>query len=174
MADIIIAQKGGRRKVQAPRIDFTPMVDLGFILITFFIYTTTIAKPGSLEVQMPSDETTGGATIYNPESTITLIPVDAHKVAYYKGEFNAQKKPLTVHVEQVTGILAEMKQEVSALPLTLPKQAHQLHVVIKPNDNCKYEDVVHLIDDMNLAEVRYYAMVDISSEEKNLVEGAGK
>ena len=55
MADIQVKEKSGRRKVQSPKVDLTPMVDLGFILITFFIYTTTMAKPKSLVLDKPYD-----------------------------------------------------------------------------------------------------------------------
>ena len=170
MAEILVAQKGGRRKVQMPRIDFTPMVDLGFILITFFIYTTTIARPGSLEINMPSRETIGGITVYADTSTITLIAVSNHKVAYYKGVFNEQKPLSYKPVAEVKDMLTAIKKQVADLPLSLSLQAHKLHVIIKPNDNCKYEDVVQLLDDMNLVEVPYYALVDISAEEKQMVD----
>ncbi len=170
MAEILVEQKGGRRKVQAPRIDFTPMVDLGFILITFFIYTTTIARPGSLEINMPSRETIGGITVYADTSTITLIPAGNHKVAWYMGAFS-QLKPMNYQpVAETKDMLTAMKKQVAGLPLSLSLQAHKLHVILKPNDNCKYEDVVQLLDDMNLVEVPYYALVDISAEEKGMVD----
>ncbi len=166
MADMIVSQKCGRRKVHTPRIDFTPMVDLGFILITFFIYTTTIAKPGSLEINMPAKEASGEINVYADTSTITLIPAGNHKVAFYKGAFNELEPLNNKPVNEVRDMLTAMKKQLADLPLTLPLQAHKLHVIIKPNDNCKYEDVVQLLDVMNLVGVPYYALVDITKEEK--------
>jgi biopolymer transport protein ExbD len=53
MAEMNLPEKGGRRRVQPPRIDLTPMVDLGFLLITFFMFTTTLAQNKTLELNMP-------------------------------------------------------------------------------------------------------------------------
>ena len=169
MADIITTQKKGRRKMQSTRIDFTPMVDLGFILITFFIYTTTIARPGTMEVKMPSNDTTGHRTVFAEESTITLIPVKGHKVAWYYGQLNNRDQLKVQTVDEVNDCLLQMKKKVAALPSTFSADAHKLHVLIKPNVDCKYEDVVHLLDDMNIVDVTYYALIDITPEEKQMI-----
>jgi biopolymer transport protein ExbD len=170
MAEIIAQQKNNRRNSHATRIDFTPMVDLGFILITFFIYTTTISKAGSLEIQMPSAEETQGVTVYDERSTITLMPVMGHNVVYYEGALQGRGQMKMQPVASINSLLRQMKKRVAELPLTLSAQAHKLHVIIKPNDDCKYEDVVHLLDDMNLVDVPYYAMVDITPEERTIVQ----
>jgi biopolymer transport protein ExbD len=170
MAEMIAPQKGNRRNLHATRIDFTPMVDLGFILITFFIYTTTIARPGTLEIIMPSAEATQGPTVYDERSTITLMPVTGHNVVYYEGALQGRGQMKVQPVASINSLLRQMKKRVADLPLTLSAQAHKLHVIIKPNDDCKYEDVVRLLDDMNLVDVPYYAMVDITPEERTMVQ----
>jgi len=171
MAEIMVAPKNGRRRVQAPRIDFTPMVDLGFILITFFIYTTTIAKPGSLEVWMPSEPAGDQQTVYEENSTVTLLPTRDHRVLYYYGPLTGAGQLKALPAANVTGWLQQKKKALADLPLTFSIQSHRLHVIIKPNDDCKYEDVVTLLDAMNVADVPYYALVDITNEEKTLVSG---
>ncbi len=52
MAEIQVSGKHGR-KAATPRIDFTPMVDLGFLLITFFMMTTTMSAPKAMDISMP-------------------------------------------------------------------------------------------------------------------------
>ncbi len=85
MAEMNMPQKGGRRKVQAPRIDLTPMVDLGFLLITFFMFTTTLAQQKTMPLQLPSNERTNTPTVVPAESTLTLIAVKGHGILYYEG-----------------------------------------------------------------------------------------
>ena len=95
MAEIITPQKGGRRQLQPPRLDLTPMVDLGFILITFFIFTTTLAKSEIMKIEMPSNEPTTNPSVVIEESVITLIPVKNHTVYWYEGSFKGAE-----HVQQ--------------------------------------------------------------------------
>ena len=171
MAEIIINQKKGRRNSNATRIDFTPMVDLGFILITFFIYTTTIAKPSSLEINMPAPEPSKETTVWPDESTITLLPAKDHKVYYYCGMLSDVAQLHMVSVKGLGELLADKKARVAALPASLSLQAHRLHVVIKPDASCKYEDVVTVFDDMNVFHVPYYTMVDIDPVEAGMIRG---
>lgn len=85
MAEMNMPQKGGQRKIRSTRIDLTPMVDLGFLLITFFMFTTTLANPKVMRINMPSDDKPDTPTVFAEESTITLIPISGHNVVYYKG-----------------------------------------------------------------------------------------
>jgi biopolymer transport protein ExbD len=170
MADIHMPQKNGKRKTNAPRIDFTPMVDLGFILMTFFIYTTTMARPNTMEVNMPSNEPVTEHTHFIDESTITLIPVHGHKVIYYNGGLTGPAQLRVQSMAKLLDLSLDKKKAVKALPATFSAEAHKLHVLIKPNDDCKYEDVVNVLDDMNILDVPYYAIVDISAQEKEWVK----
>ncbi|MCE3226269.1 MAG: hypothetical protein K0S32_820 [Bacteroidetes bacterium] len=82
--------KGGKKraKKQSTRIDMTPMVDLAFLLLTFFVLTATFSKPKSMELTLPAKPD-------NPEEQppikngITLILSDKDKIFYYEKEFNA-------------------------------------------------------------------------------------
>ena len=170
MADMTLPQKGGRRKVQAPRIDLTPMVDLGFLLITFFMFTTTLAQHKALTLNMPTREISAHPSTIPEESTLTMMPVKDHKVVYYKGAPNTRSLPKQCHVSNVTDIVLAMKQTVAMQPAHLSAAAHKLHVLIKPGDDCKYEDVVHLLDAMLIADVPYYAILDLTDTDRMLIE----
>lgn len=90
MAEIQVPEKGKRRKAAPPRIDLTPMVDLAFILITFFIYATTLTEDKSLVLDTPAPG--HNMTSYIDTSTTTIMPTAADKFAYYHGTLDNPDK----------------------------------------------------------------------------------
>lgn len=166
----VISQKGGRGRTMPPRQDLTPMVDLGFILITFFIYTTTIATPNVIDVRMPSNEHVPEPTVFVEESTITLMPVKDHRVFYYCGLLNTPSQLRETSMQGVREILIQKKKAAAALPASFSADAHGLHVLLKPNDDSKYEDLVALFDEMAITDVSVYALVDITPLEVDWIE----
>lgn len=165
MADMMMPQKDGKRKKHSLRVDLTPMVDLGFLLITFFMLTTMIAKPTTMAVTMPDNTPTPNPTAYPEESTVTLLPAASHQCYYYYGAFKDKAHVYKTTLDKARTLLLAKEKEVSTLPATLSTQAHQLHVIIKPADNAKYEDAVHLLDEMNILNIKYYTLSEPSSEE---------
>src|SRR3978361_636825 len=98
-----------KAKKLSTRIDLTPMVDLGFLLITFFIYTTTMAKPRTMEIRMPDTRPTDEPTAFSAESTITVIPVKDHRVIYYCGQLTKPEQLLKSDCAKIRGILLSKK-----------------------------------------------------------------
>ena len=146
------------------------MVDLGFLLISFFMLTTTMANQKAMAISMPAPPAVNEPpTAYPEESTVTVIPVKGHRVFYYNGSYKAETRLADCSVTGFRDVLLKQKAEAARLPANLSTDAHKLHVVIKPNDDCKYDDVVQLLDDMNIVDVTYYALVDLAPEEKELL-----
>jgi biopolymer transport protein ExbD len=145
------------------------MVDLGFLLITFFMITTTMAKPKVMDINMPDNQ--GPPTTWIDTCTITLIPVKDHKVVYYNGSLSSDEQLRATTIGRIRGILLGKKRDVAQLPASYSTEAHKLHVLMKPNDDCKYEDIVHLLDELNIADA-IYTIVDLSDEEKTRVSKA--
>lgn len=171
MADLQTRQRKGDPKRILPRIDMTPMVDLGFLLIAFFMFTTTLAQPKVMEVNMPYTEAPPeGGRSYPEESTVTLLLSSQHKVAYYYGNFESGEAFAAAGFEgnnPLRSVLLNKQQEAAKLPTTYSRQAHFLHVLIKPTDDCTYEDLVKALDEMSILDIRYYALADVSDAEKN-------
>jgi hypothetical protein len=76
---------GVRRQVKLNcKIDMTPMVDLGFLLITFFVITTELSKPTVMKLNMPAD---GTGTQLAESNALTIIPAGENKLYYYFGKW---------------------------------------------------------------------------------------
>lgn len=168
MADIQIANKNSRRKTADPHIDLTPMVDLGFLLITFFMYTTTMTQNKSMVIDMPyKSEQNTSPTAFPEESTLTLIPTGNRKLLQIEGNNIANSE--IISLQQLRSSLTKHIHIAKALPVTYSQEAHKLHVIIKPNYDCKYEDLVTILDEMAINDVPYYAIVDVTTEDQQLL-----
>jgi len=164
MADLIVAGKSGRKSKQPPRIDLTPMVDLGFLLITFFMFTTTLAQHKVMDIKMPTNEHPEPPMAYTEESTITLIPVAGHRIAYYGGSTIPPTMKATTF-KDVRSVLLQKQKDAAALPASYSAQAHQLHVIIKPEQHSVYSDMVTVLDEMAILSIPYYVIADITPDE---------
>src|ERR1043165_6176881 len=96
MAEMDTSSSGGHKKGPgvkkgkklSTRIDLTPMVDLGFLLITFFMFTTTLAKPKTMEINMPyKDENLdpNKQSKVKESTAMTILLSKMHRVYYYEG-----------------------------------------------------------------------------------------
>jgi len=150
------------------RIDMTPMVDLGFLLITFFIFTTEISKPATLHLNMPNQ----GPPIKLPESkSLTILLSASNKIFYYYGtEFaadNQQMYQTSFDESKGLGRVIRGKQlELESRHIEKP----QLAVLIKPGNETSYRDFVDVLDEMLINGVTRYAVVDLEKEEAAYLE----
>ena len=169
--------KGGKKrsKKMSTRVDFTPMVDLAFLLITFFMLTTTFAKPQAMEINMPEKPKPGDEIPEVKESTvITLLLAKNDKVVYY---FGIPKEGTTTATEVagfgasgIRKVLLKKKAEVDAAN---PGKKNLTLALIKPMDDCNYRNFVDVIDEMAITGITRYAVVDAQPVEKDMVKAAG-
>ncbi len=187
MADIDTSSGGSHKKgpgVKKPkklstRIDMTPMVDLGFLLITFFMFTTTMAKPKTMEINMPAKEKIDETeqTKIKASTALTLLLGDNHRVYYYEGLADDPNNPPAVKLayfkpgaDGIRQVIMDKKKAVAAL-----QQAGQLGpkdnavVLIKPDETSTYEDMVNALDEMAINDVKTYAVIDITPVDKDFM-----
>lgn len=169
MAEIQVPEKGKRRRAAAPRIDLTPMVDLAFILITFFIYATTLTEEKALVLDTPAPG--HSSTSYIDTSTITIMPTADDKYAYYHGTLDNPNEVGIVNAKQLRKVIFKKQHELKGLPASYSAQARKLHVIIKPDKHSKYENLVSVLDEMLINKVPYYTIVDITPQEEEIVNG---
>ena len=188
MAEMDTSSGGGHKKGPgvkkgkklSTRIDLTPMVDLGFLLITFFMYTTTLAKPKTMEINMPYKDPNMKQEDQNKikESVaLTILLSKNHKIYYYEGMATDPNKPPDLKATtfaQKNGIRDEIiakKKMVDGMKATGalgPKD--ETTVLIKPDTTSTYSDLVNMLDEMNINDIKVYAIIDITDVDQNFIK----
>jgi biopolymer transport protein ExbD len=148
---------GGGKKVST-KVDMTPMVDLAFLLVTFFMLTTTFNKPQTMEVNMP-DKTDDNKSMKVKESkTTTIVLAESDKVYYYTGVENPEVKLTNFSESGLRKVLLEKVKTITD-PI----------VIIKAKKDAKYKNVVDVIDEMAITGIKIYALVDITPADLELL-----
>jgi biopolymer transport protein ExbD len=151
-----------KAKKASTRVDLTPMVDLGFLLITFFIFTTTMSQPTAMKLFLPKDTDKPEEQNKAKESgALTLLLGKGHNVYYYEGTLD----PSASNFKSST--MKQIRNEILTKKRTTPKD--DLVIVIKPSNEATYKDVVDILDEMTINDITRYALVDISEVEGQLV-----
>lgn len=151
-----------KAKKASTRVDLTPMVDLGFLLITFFIFTTTISQPTAMKLNLPKDTDKPEEQNKLKESgAFTMLLGKNNNVYYYEGQLD----PSASNMKSTT--MKKVRDEIIKKKRGTPEE--DLMVVIKASDESTYKDVVDALDEMTINDIKRYALVDISEVEGKLV-----
>jgi biopolymer transport protein ExbD len=163
-------QNGGgkhkRKKINA-RVDLTAMVDLAFLLITFFIMTTTLAKPKAMDLVMPvgkEDEPVGASR------TLTVCLGKDNKAIYFLGEL---KKPIVAPSVTNFGADGIRKAIIETNKKVHDKTGKTMIVLIKPSDKSQYSNLVSTLDELAITGIQQYAIVDIKPEDVDALKQKG-
>jgi biopolymer transport protein ExbD len=140
---------------KSTRVDLTPMVDLGFLLITFFMFTTTLSQPKAMKLFMPADK---GETDIPESGALTILLGKSDQVYYYYGTD-------AMHL-QVTSFNAIRKIITEKKKNTKPGD---FEIVIKANEEASYKNLVDIMDEMTINEVKRFFLVNISLAENSLI-----
>lgn len=148
-------------KKSAAKPDMTPLVDLGFLLITFFIYTTTFTKPVQMPFAQPSNE--GGTSPIMESNSLTLIIGKSDKLFYHEET-----------LKDLSALIAVGESKTALRDLLInsklnAKAADKFTVIIKPSDLSTYNKFIDVLDEMVIVNQEHYAVVDISEKEKSLL-----
>lgn len=179
MASIISTDRYPKKhcsRRNALHLDFTPMVDLGFLLISFFMLNTTLNKPHIMAVAMPETETEEPNPV-KASKVITLLLGRNDKVYWYEGitapqldstDFTALRQVLLDKVERVNrqfGLLEYADTKNGGVMSATPT-----FVLIKPTQEARYKNLVDALDEMAICKIRQYTVLDISEAEQNFIK----
>lgn len=162
-----------RSKKQSTRVDLTPMVDLGFLLITFFIFTTTMSTPKAMKLAMPKD-TIDSPTNVGESVALTVVPFNNNRIFYYHGELTNALKTGTYGITSYSvkdGLGQIIRNKQTALDKMKPGKRNDLVLMVKPMPESNYQNLVNVIDEVLINDVQHYAVMDVTDEEKEVVAG---
>lgn len=158
----------GRRIQQSLKIDMTPMVDLGFLLITFFVITTELSKPTVMDLFMPKD----GSPVDLGNSYALTVLLSGDGNYYYEGEWNkaiSENKVLPVTTTQLRRLINYKQQRLDNIAI-YKEGRDGLMLLIKPAKSAAYKNVVDMLDEAAINQVKKYAIIKLTNEEKNWIE----
>jgi biopolymer transport protein ExbD len=147
-----------RSKKQSTKIDMTPMVDLAFLLLTFFILTDTFVRPGIISLIMPEPLT--DITQLQPlaaEKAFNVVLAPDNRIYWWIG---IEGPPVSTNYSK-EGVRKILLQKSGANP--------NLMVLIKPMDKSRYENVVDVLDELNITRISRYAIVDFTEDDRAIL-----
>lgn len=151
--------KGKKKKKRrvGVRIDMTPMVDVAMLLLTFFMLTTVFNKPQTMELNLPPDQT---PVPIPASSLLSLLVAPDFTIYWSKGDAptKLQKVPFS---------------EIRKFLIDQDRSTHKMVTLIKIDRDAKYNDMVNLIDEVNLANVTRFSLAQMTADDKRLIAKAG-
>jgi biopolymer transport protein ExbD len=154
--------KGGkvRSKKSSTKIDMTPMVDLAFLLLTFFMLTTTFNKPQTMEITMPEKpKAEDKLPEVNEKKVVTVILGANDKIYWYHGITDPKVEVTDFSANGIRKILLAQSSQIPGMIL-----------LIKPSEESRYKNMVDILDEMNITNMQRYALVKITDADKELVK----
>jgi biopolymer transport protein ExbD len=149
-------QKKKKRRVGV-RIDMTPMVDVALLLLTFFMLTTVFNKPQTMELNLPPTQ----KPVPIPASSLLTLRVAPDFTIYWsKGDDpnKLQKVPFS---------------EIRKFLIDQDRSTNKMVTLIKIDRDAKYNNMVDLIDEVNLANISRFSIAPMDANDKRLMEKAG-
>ncbi|OSZ76816.1 biopolymer transporter ExbD [Chitinophagaceae bacterium IBVUCB2] len=199
MASIDTGGDGGHKKGPgvkkakklSTRVDMTPMVDLGFLLITFFVFTATMSTPTTLDLNMPKDiKDKKEETEVKESGVLTVMLGKGNQIYYYEGQLKVDAEGNNFKQTTFKGIrdiIINKKKEVMDRYAAAPDPTCEAEakakgkpvsncadkdfvVIIKPSKDATYKNTVDILDEMTINQVRTYAMVKLLDQEYQLIQ----
>lgn len=150
----------------AARLDMTPMVDLGFLLITFFVLTTSFIKPSAMDIALPAkDKRCGPPPTLSESRTLQLFLEDNNRVFYYNPLIASKAQVIDFQdSKSIRAVFTEVKSAIK----TKWGTADTMVVIVKASNKSAYRNLVDVMDEIILGKINNYAIVDYKMPEDSL------
>lgn len=174
MAEVVAQEKqGGKEKKKLIRVDMTPMVDLGFLLITFFMFTTNFTKPNVMDLGLPAKDPNPNpinTPVVDVKNQVTFILGKDNRVFYHQQD----KEDLnTSNLKETDFSGVKISKIISEAYINAPKPEN-FTVIVKPTDEANYKNFVDILDNIAISKKERYGITDIKPWEKKVYEDLTK
>lgn len=175
MAEVQVQEKGGkggkvRSKKNNPRVDMTPMVDLNFLLLMFFMFTSTFSKPNVMDLGLPAKPDPNAPkppiTEIDLTNSITLLLGKDNKIFWH------QQDPTSLNDQNLieTSFDREGLRDIIKQAKSRAKKQELFTVIIKPTDDAVYKNFVDVLDEMAITKSERYGVTDLKPFEKAIYD----
>lgn len=161
------SRAAARVKKHSVKTDMTPMVDLGFLLIAFFVMTTEMSRPSVTHLNMPKE---GGEPSTLGESNAVTFLISSHQVYYYLGDWSKAKaagqvKKTSFSVKDGIGSIIRQRQAWLATQPATREGRDGMMFIIKPGPDANYRQVIDALDETQINGVKKYILLKPEKEE---------
>jgi biopolymer transport protein ExbD len=177
MAEMDTSSGGGHKKgpgvkkakKNSTRVDLTPMVDLGFLLLTFFVFTTTMSQSTAMNMNEPKDDPNQQMKVKN-SGAMTILLGKGDQVYYYYGQLMPETISQDFKSTNFKGIRSLILEKKKATPID------DLMYIIKSDDKSTFKNAIDILDEMTISAVPpgHYAEVEMVPVEKMLISETEK
>ncbi len=160
------AEKKKRFNIKSTRVDLTPMVDLGFLLLTFFVFTTELAKPMAMDLVMPNDE--DGRDDPVCESCVLTVLLDKdNRIKYYEGavENDPKIKETGFANDEIRTVLMNKKTTVK----NVRGNGDKFILIIKPSAASSFKNFVDITDEVTICQIGRYYVDELNEADKKIL-----
>jgi biopolymer transport protein ExbD len=162
------AKKNGKKlNKKSTRVDLTPMVDLGFLLLTFFVFTTAMTKPTAMNLVTPNDKDSTKPTKICETCVLTVMLGEDDKIFYYEGMpgNNALVKKTSFSNDGIRNVLLQKLKAVKESKGT----ADDMVLIIKPGEASAFKNFVDMADEVTINNIRHYFIDEMNDADRQLL-----
>ena len=153
---------GSKQKKMNARVDFTPMVDMIMLLVTFFMLCTTLMKPQTMQLVMPSDKENineQNRSQIAESKAITILIGGNRELYYFKGKPTEDNLKSTKYGKDgIRAVLMEANAAAQQRVKALKAKFDTPSIIIKPSDKASYKDLIDVLDEMQICSIGKYVI----------------
>ncbi len=185
MAELDTSQSGSKKggsgvkksKKMSTRVDMTPMVDLGFLLITFFMLTTTFNKPQAMSQNFPEKKKDEDKdVVVKASKVLQLVPWENNKLYYFSGTGDSKDGPTII--DSIDFSVTKNLRPVLERHLRQVEQKfgdrEEAIILIKPKNESKFKNYVDLMDELNIVGIKRLVPMEWTPNDSILVNNSLK